>query len=195
MSDSPDRPLPERRAADVDRETTAKRLRDASAEGRLSFIELEERLDAVFSAKTLAELENITADLVPVEESTVPSLDLRTRSGSLKKRGYWRVPAHITAECTSGSIKLDFTEAECPHREVTLDVSAKSGSVVLIVPKGWAVDLDRATATSGSVVNRVRERPSPHAPMLRVSGKVLSGRISARYPRRSFWAWLSRRGA
>lgn len=191
MSDSPNPPLPARRAADADREATARRVRDAAAEGRLDFNELEERLNSVYAAKTLAELEAVTADLGVTVPSEAPPLDLKTRSGSLRKTGYWRVPSHITAECTSGSIKLDFTAAECPHREVIVDVMAKSGSVVLIVPKGWAVDLDQASATSGTVVNKVRERPAPDGPLLRVSGKVLSGSISARYPRRSFWAWLT----
>lgn len=197
MSDSQSHPLPARRASDADREATAQHLRDAATEGRLSLSELEERLESAFSAKTLGELKAITADLLPTEASvdtrTVPPLNLQTRSGALSKRGYWRVPTHITAECTSGSIKLDFTAADCPHREVTVEVTAKSGAVVLIVPKGWAVDLEQATATSGSVVNKVRERPDAHAPVLRVSGKVLSGTIKARYPRRSFWAWLTGR--
>ena len=192
MSDSPDSLPPALRAADADREAATRLLRDASANGQLDLSELEERLGAVYSAKTLAELESITADLPVAVATEIPPLNLKTRSGSLKKNGYWRVPEHITAECTSGSIKMDFTEADCPHREVTIEVMARSGSVVLIVPKGWAVDLARASATSGSVVNKVRGRPAPDAPVLRVSGEVLSGTISARYPRRSFLAWLLR---
>lgn len=195
MSDPQNTPPPAHRAADADREATAQHLRDAAADGRLSLSELEERLESAYSAKTLVELQAITADLgAPADRSgtfDIPPLNLQTRSGSLKKRGYWRVPAHISAECTSGAIKLDFTAADCPHHEVTVEVAAKSGSVVLIVPRGWAVDLDEATATSGSIVNKVRERPAPHAPVLRVSGKVQSGIIRARYPRRSFWAWLT----
>ena len=73
---------------------------------------------------------------------------------------------------------------------MTIQARAQSGSIVPIVPAGWAVDLDQATATSGSIVNKVRGWPAPDAPLLRVSGQVLSGTIRARYPRRSFWAWL-----
>ncbi|HUX21636.1 MAG TPA: DUF1707 domain-containing protein [Spirochaetia bacterium] len=193
MSDSPDGSLPAHRATDTDREATARRLRDAVADGRLDLNELEERMGVAYSAKTQAELDALIADLPAAQAAEVPTLDLQTTSGSLKKSGYWRVPSHVTAQCTSGRIVLDFTEADCPHREVTLEVTARSGSVILIVPHGWAVDLDRASAKSGTVVNKARERPAPDAPLLRVSGSVQSGRISARYPRRSFRAWLSGR--
>jgi hypothetical protein len=181
------------RIADADREGTAERLRDAAADGRLDFAELEERLGAAFAAKTRGELEALIADLPAALEAEVEPLALRTKSGSLKKVGYWKVPSRISAECTSGSVKIDFTEAECRHREVTVEITARSGSVVLIVPKGWAVNVDQASASSGSIVNKVGERAEAGAPVLRVRGKVLSGTIKARYPRRSFRDWLLRR--
>jgi hypothetical protein len=51
------------RASDADREQVAERLRHATAEGRLLAHELEERLDAVFSARTYGELDAVVADL------------------------------------------------------------------------------------------------------------------------------------
>lgn len=193
MPDSSDQSLPARspRITDTDREAAVVRLQDAAADGRLEISELEERLDAVYSVKTRAELDTLIVDLPVAQASLVPDMDLKTKAGSLRRKGYWKVPAHIDAQCTSGSIKLDFTEADCFHREVTIDVSAKSGSVVFVVPHGWAVDLDQASASSGSVVNKVRERPHPGAPTLRISGTVTSGVIKARYPYRSFSAWLA----
>lgn len=193
MADSSDQslPTPSQRIADTDREIVVSRLQEAAADGRLDISELEERLDAVYSAKTRADLDVLTADLPAVQARNVPDLELKTKAGSLRKKGYWQVPSQINAECTSGSIKLDFTEAECFHREVTVKVSARSGSVILVIPHGWSVDLDQASATSGSVVNKIRERPRPGAPILRVSGTVTSGVIKARYPRRSFGVWLA----
>ena len=193
MADSSDQSLPTRspRVSDTDREVTVTRLQEAAADGRLDLSELEERLDAVYSAKTRADLDALTADLPVVQAPIIPDLDLKTKAGSLRKKGYWQVPPQINAECSSGSIKLDFTEAECFHREVNINVSARSGSVVLVVPHGWAVDLNHASATSGSVKNKIWERPRPGAPMLQVSGTVTSGVIKARYPHRSFLVWLA----
>ena len=61
---------------------------------------------------------------------------------------------------------------------------------MLVVPKGWAVDMDHGSTLNGSMVNRVGEPPVPGAPVLRVSGTVSSGVIRARYPYRSFRDWL-----
>jgi hypothetical protein len=50
-------------ASDADRERIAERLRAATAEGRLTSEELEERLERAFSARRDAELEPLVADL------------------------------------------------------------------------------------------------------------------------------------
>jgi hypothetical protein len=54
---------PEQRAADSDREATAERLREAAGDGRLDHDELEERLEAAYSARTYGELARLTDDL------------------------------------------------------------------------------------------------------------------------------------
>jgi Domain of unknown function (DUF1707) len=54
---------PALRIGDADRERIADRLRRAAGEGRLAPEELEERLEAAFSARTEAELRPLVADL------------------------------------------------------------------------------------------------------------------------------------
>lgn len=51
------------RAADVDREATAERLRVALEEGRLGLHEYDERLVRAYGAKTYADLDEVVADL------------------------------------------------------------------------------------------------------------------------------------
>src|ERR1700678_3112235 len=64
MSSSPAVPDPQHlRASDADRERVAETLRAAAGDGRLTMDELDERLDAVYAAKTYAELVPITHDL------------------------------------------------------------------------------------------------------------------------------------
>lgn len=63
------------RAADADRERVAERLRQATAEGRLLPSELEERLEAAFSARSYGELDALVEDLPhpPARRHRVPS--------------------------------------------------------------------------------------------------------------------------
>jgi hypothetical protein len=189
-ADEPDMRLPAVRVSDADREAAAEQLRAAVADGRLELDELDERLTAAYAAKTRAELTAVTADLEIVGYTDAPPLTLRTKSGTIKRTGPWSVPSQILAECSSGTIKLDFTEASVLHREIAVHATATSGSVVLIVPHGWVVVMDDVSSTSGSIVNKVGGQPDPYRHTVRINGAVRSGTIKARYPRRSFWDWL-----
>jgi hypothetical protein len=54
---------PSLRASDADRERVAERLRHATAEGRLGSDELEERLEALYAARTYGELDALLVDI------------------------------------------------------------------------------------------------------------------------------------
>src|SRR3954467_7885687 len=56
-------PLPDQRASDAERDATADPLRVAGGHGRLEPDELEERLEAAYSARTVGELAALTDDL------------------------------------------------------------------------------------------------------------------------------------
>ncbi len=163
------------------------------SDGRLDLTELDQRLTVAYEAKTRAELVAVTFDLEPVRDVVRP-LALRTKSGTIKRIGAWTAPAEIVAECTSGTIKLDFTRAEVHDREIHVHASAKSGSVVLVVPhRGWSVVMEDVSSSSGSIVNKVLGDTSPYGHTIRVTGGVTSGVIKARHPRRRFIDWLLRR--
>ncbi|WP_346776196.1 DUF1707 domain-containing protein, partial [Streptomyces sp. SID10115] len=56
------------RASDADRDRTADILREALAEGRLTADEHAERIDGVYRAKTMAELQPLVRDLPAAHE-------------------------------------------------------------------------------------------------------------------------------
>jgi hypothetical protein len=60
-----ERPTPDLRASDADRDTAAERLRVAAHEGRLDPLELDERLSAAYNARWCSELTTLTADVTP----------------------------------------------------------------------------------------------------------------------------------
>jgi hypothetical protein len=189
------------RASHVDRDAVVEVLRIAAGDGRLTPAELDERLEAALTAKTYAELAILTADLPaagqPPVAAAAPAKDLvqiDCRSGSAKRDGRWVVPRRIEARVTSGSIKLDLTQAIIAQPELEVDVSVRSGSVTVVTRPGIEVDADNVAVRSGAV--RVRHHRGPAVPVIlrvRVSGQVGSGSFKARPPRRSFLAWLLRR--
>src|SRR5215469_5583658 len=64
------------RASDRDRERVATQLREHHAQGRLDPQEFSDRLDRVYEAKTIAELDELTADLPSVDLYPLPSASL-----------------------------------------------------------------------------------------------------------------------
>jgi hypothetical protein len=61
----PNRPTPQLRASDADRDAAALRLRNAAVEGRIDDDELERRVGEVYSARWMGDLERLTADITP----------------------------------------------------------------------------------------------------------------------------------
>jgi hypothetical protein len=112
-------------------------------------------------------------------------LRLSAGGGTRAKTGAWVVPEHIVANAGMADVRLDFTEAVCRHRVVHVEARAWAGNVVLIVPEGWAVNLDAVTASLGSVKDKVRAAAVPGAPTLVVHGHAAMGAVVARHPRTS----------
>jgi len=103
------------------------------------------------------------------------------------------VPQRIEVRVTSGHIKLDFTEAVITQSSLQIDADVRSGSLKLLTKPGIVVDTDDVAVRSGSV--KVRAPWGPEVPVIlqvQLSGKVGSGHITARPPRRNFWQWLLR---
>jgi uncharacterized protein DUF1707 len=65
------------RASDQDRDRVANVLREHHAVGRLDADEFSERLDKAFAAKTMGDLEALTADLPAVDPYPLPTSSMR----------------------------------------------------------------------------------------------------------------------
>ena len=88
------------RISDADRERVAARLREHYAEGRLSSDELEERIAAVFSAKTAGDLRPVMADLpesAPVLAGTTQSAPWAGHPWGVARRGPRLLPLALLA--------------------------------------------------------------------------------------------------
>jgi DUF1707 SHOCT-like domain len=191
----------ELRASHEDRDRVVEVLRVAAGDGRLTADELDERLEAALTARTYAELAAITRDLPAVPGfgavASPPPKELvriECRSGSAKRDGRWVVPQRMEVRVTSGSVRLDFTEAVIGYPLLRIDAEVSSGGLTLVTRPGVVVDADDVAVRSGSV--KVRAPWGTQVPVIlriEVSGKVGSGSVTARPPRRTFWQWLRRR--
>jgi Domain of unknown function (DUF1707) len=95
-----DRPI---RASDQERESVVDVLRDAYAEGRLMLDEFEERTSAAYSARTWADLHELTADL-PAEPLLGADLDHRSQAGQPQSAPLARGPYRARRERPFGHL-------------------------------------------------------------------------------------------
>jgi len=192
-------------ASHADRDRAVEVLRTAAGDGRLTADELDQRLEAALTARTVAELEPLLADLTAATSTTktttapaeVPELArIDCGSGTAKRNSSWVVPRRLEINIGSGSVCLDFQQAVIAVPELRITVQISGGSLKLITRPGIVVDTGEVTVGSGSV--RVVAPPArPDTPVelrVRVSGRVGSGSVSARPARRrGRWQALWRR--
>ncbi|TKK80769.1 DUF1707 domain-containing protein [Herbidospora galbida] len=173
------------RAAHADRERVAEQLRVAVVEGRIDLDELNERIDLTYAARTLGELELVVADLPADGEVAAAGLELHTVDGNIRQEGRWLVPSRISARVgLGGRVRIDFTAADCVHREVVVDIDATSwfGDIVIVVPRGWKVDdTEVVRLTGGSVHNLRGVNLAPDGVVVRLTGQVKTGDVWVRY--------------
>src|SRR5580658_3064265 len=187
------------RASDKDRESAAEVLREAAGEGRLSMTELDERLDAVYEAKTYAELEPIIRDLphrviapdaVAVQASPPASAVERSgakpASGSaiavmsgFSRKGDWVVPANFTAVVVMGGGELDLREAQFSAPVVNIHATAIMGGIAIIVPEDAEVQV-----TGVGLLGAFEHGPTgpgrPGGPKIHIGGVAFWGAVDVR---------------
>lgn len=200
------------RCSDVDRERVSEALRDAAGDGRLTLTELEERLEATYNARTYGDLQPITADLprgpYPIPSSpaapapawnalatsagaasapapagpVTPSEKVTNILSSTKRDGRWEVPARLDIVNVLGDATLDFTEAIVRTPEVIIQVGVVLGELKIIVPEGIDVRDESSNILSETKV-KLKEPPTPGAPVYILRGFNLLGQVTVRPPR------------
>ncbi|MGI5259988.1 DUF1707 SHOCT-like domain-containing protein [Streptomyces angustmyceticus] len=186
------------RASDADRDRVAEILREALAEGRLDPEEHAERIDTVYRAKTMGELEPVIRDLPaagtgrarPDQEAygpiaPVPDQNLVAIFSASARKGRWRAPARINAFALFGSVEIDLTEAVFPQRQVQINVTAVFGSVEIRVPENITLR-SSGSGVLGSFEVESHDSEDADAPQVVVNGFAVLGSVEAR-PRRGAW--------
>ncbi|QQM38528.1 DUF1707 SHOCT-like domain-containing protein [Streptomyces liliifuscus] len=194
---------PELRASHADRDRVVDVLRIAAGDGLLTADELDERLEAALSARTLSELTTLTADLPPVSATSGTTVaevkDVvrieQVHSGAIERVGRWVVPRRLELAVTYCEMTLDFTDAVITHDTLRIDVGMTGKTLTLITRPGVVVDTDGLQLVHSKVKYR-QNSENPDAPVaLRVElvGTKAFGRVVVRPRRRTFGQWLLRR--
>jgi hypothetical protein len=184
-------PALELRASHGDRDEAVEILREAAGDGRLTAEELDERLEAALTARTIRDLAVLTADLpAPRAEVGVQPKDLVTinlRFGDAERTGPWVVPRRMAIKLTAGDVKLDFTNAVIQQDSLDIDVDLGFGADLLLVTKpGIVVTADDVIVRLGDV--KIQDPGDPDTPVILrigVTGRIRGGGIVARHPRRT----------
>ncbi|MFH9298152.1 DUF1707 domain-containing protein [Streptomyces sp. NPDC017520] len=196
------------RASDADRDRIADILREAMAEGRLTADEHAERIDLVYRAKTVGELQPLVRDLPAASGSTArpdsqpyaygpeapdgPADNLVAVFSSANRKGRWRVGGRTNAFALFGSVEIDLTEALFGQRLTVINATSIFGSVDVRVPENISLR-GSGTGVFGSFEVRTLESPDPEAPVVVVNGYSVFGSVEARPKRGKFVADLQQR--
>ncbi len=192
------------RASDADRERVANVLREAAGDGRLTMDELDERLDAVYAAKTYAELEPITHDLPGAGAFSVPAAAPAAAAdparyggepssdgavailGGFTRKGDWVAPKNFNAFMFMGGAEIDLREARFAEREVTINVVAIMSGCEITVPEDATVRVT-GIGVMGTFDHANPGAGSPDGPVITVSGLAFMGSVDVRRkpPRKS----------
>ena len=121
----------------------------------------------------------------PLGYSREDPLNLDGGLSSEKRTGVWTLPPYIRINQGMGSVKLNCLQANAAAQVIEIEVIGGAGSIVMILPDGWAVDHDRLSKSWGSKSIKVPREPAPGKPLLVVWGGVGLGSFKARPASRS----------
>jgi hypothetical protein len=171
----------ELRASDADRDRAAAVLGGALATGRLTSAEHAERLDAAYAAKTLGDLAPLTRDL-PAEgtDAAVTVADraeVAARFSKVIRSGRWVAGRRTRLTARFGALIVNLTDAVLPGREITLEVNAFCGKLIVVVPAAAHV-VDEGGALFAKRAVYGRQNPGDaDGPVIRLVGDARFAKV------------------
>jgi hypothetical protein len=169
----------EKRASDAEREQVVLRLRDASAEGRLTLEEFADRTALAYTARSHAELAPLTEDLPAalVPSRRKPTRWMGTVIGDVKRTGRWRIGGKTRILMGIGDCHLDLRTAELEGDEVRVTISQIIGDTTIVVPRHVDVEFSGFFLIGEKSVVGSEEEMPPTAPLVHIRAFGLIGEV------------------
>jgi len=191
------------RASDADRERVAEVLRKAAGDGRLTLAELQDRLEALYAAKTYGELEPVVSDLPqaglprPSSAASPPAVTKSARVpdrvggtpvsravkavfGGATRRGQWVVPSDYNVKAVFGGVELDLREALLEAHEIRIEIKAVFGGVEVVLPDDIIAVVDGMGIFGGFADEASARQPPSGSPVVRIGGKAVFGGVNVK---------------
>lgn len=183
------------------REQKITELSSHFANDDLTLEDLERRIERVYKAMSVAELDAITADLTSAaapgvrspETRPVPSGYAPNRSrilsimGELRRMGRWQVPQRLEVVSIMSDTKIDLTQAVMPAGVVDIDMRVVWAACKVVVPPGMRV-INEVHAIMASVHSKADDvaagAGTPFAPTIRLTGVALMSEVKVVVRRR-----------
>lgn len=168
----------EKRASDAEREQVVVRLREASAEGRLTLEELADRTALAYTARSHTELAPLTEDLPATTlrpSRRKPARWMGTLIGDVRRTGRWRMSAKTRVAMVIGDCHLDLRTAELDGDEVTVTISQLIGDTTVVVPRHVDVEISGFFPIGEKSVVGSEEELPPAAPRVHIRAFGLIG--------------------
>ncbi|MEU6140843.1 DUF1707 domain-containing protein [Streptomyces sp. NPDC047081] len=180
----------ELRASHADRDRVVDVLRVAAGDGRLTAEELDERLEAALTARTLGELAVLTADLpAPAAEAGGKDVErIKQRGASARRGDGWAVPRRLEIDSEWGEVTLDLTDAVITYDTLHIELALRGGALKLLTRPGVVVDTDSLVIEYGGVKNRSASGAGvPVELRVEIHGRMNFGQVVVRPLRRGLF--------
>ena len=182
-----------------ERELTVELLSQHFAVDNISLDDLEQRMEQVYRAKSVAALRDITRDLptsaaaavapsravvqadpFPLEHARIVSIMAET-----KRKGLWQLPKKLDVWSVMADTRLDLTEARLTAPVTELRVHGVMAALKVIVQPGVRVVVQTGALMS-SVSDDTSEQPpvGSGAPVVRITGQLVMAELKVRVRRR-----------
>jgi hypothetical protein len=176
------------RASDADRDRTAARLGDALATGRLTSIEHADRLEAAYGATTLGELallaRDLPADYADYASTTANSVadraEVSARFSKVIRSGRWVAGRHTRLTSQFGALIVDLSDAVLPGREITLDINALFGKLIISVPADAHVIDEGGAMFAKRAIYGGKDPGDTDGPVIRLTGDARFAKVAIR---------------
>lgn len=165
-------------ASNAERDAAAQRLQVAFAEQRLTDDEFDQRIRAALTARTTAELDQLTADLPApapglshaglAAPGRKPGRFVVTFKNSIRRSGRWSVPRKLTFGVYKGSGLLDLRAAELSAPVTTIRAVIYKSRSEIVLPPGVRLELGGLGVSSDC--DPAAQAVRPDAPVVRIVG-------------------------